>query len=162
MLDINQLKTTAYHPQCDGLTERFNRTLKTMISCYFNENQNDWDELLPFLAFAYNTSTHSTTNFTPGELVMLDVPRHTHPKNFWVLGLGWVNPPRPIPSTQIPNFFGLPTHTHTHLPNFSGYLPIPIPIYPVFSGYPPIPILIYSIFSGYPHIPSSQIPNFFG
>ena len=50
LLDIHQLKTTAYHPECDGLTERFNRTLKTMIACYVNENQNNWDELLPFLS----------------------------------------------------------------------------------------------------------------
>lgn len=69
LLDINQLRTTAYHPECDGLTERFNRTLKTMIACFVNEHQNNWDELLTFLAFAYNSSTHATTNFTPYEIV---------------------------------------------------------------------------------------------
>ncbi|CAF0929655.1 unnamed protein product [Brachionus calyciflorus] len=69
LLDVNQLRTTAYHPECDGLTERFNPTLKTMISCFVNEHQNDWDELLPFLAFAYNTSTHATTNYTPYEVM---------------------------------------------------------------------------------------------
>ena len=31
LLGIEKLNTTAYHPQCNGLTERFNRTLKTML-----------------------------------------------------------------------------------------------------------------------------------
>ena len=70
LLDVNQLRTTAYHPECDGLTERFNRTLKTLISCFVNEHQNDWDELLPYLAFAYNTSTHATTNHTAYEVML--------------------------------------------------------------------------------------------
>ncbi|CAF0708802.1 unnamed protein product [Brachionus calyciflorus] len=75
LLDIHQLKTTAYHPECDGLTERFNRTPKTMIACYVNENQNNWDELLPFLSYAYNTSTHSTTNHSPYEVIFGRKPK---------------------------------------------------------------------------------------
>lgn len=31
LLGIKKLNTTAYHPQCDGLVKRFNRTLKTML-----------------------------------------------------------------------------------------------------------------------------------
>ena len=31
MLGITKLNTTAYHPQCDGAVERFNRTLKTIL-----------------------------------------------------------------------------------------------------------------------------------
>ena len=31
LLGIQKLNTTAYHPQCDGMVERFNRTLKTML-----------------------------------------------------------------------------------------------------------------------------------
>ena len=69
LLDIFKLKTSPYHPECDGLTERFNRTLKTMLACFVNEHQNDWDEYLQYLAFAYNTSTHATTNYTPYEVV---------------------------------------------------------------------------------------------
>ncbi|CAF0811964.1 unnamed protein product [Brachionus calyciflorus] len=75
LLDIHQLKTTAFHPESDGLTERFNRTLKTMIACYVNENQNNWDKLLPFLSFAYNTSTHSTTNHSPYEVIYYRKPK---------------------------------------------------------------------------------------
>ena len=31
LLGIEKLNTTAYHRQCDGLTERFNRTLKSLL-----------------------------------------------------------------------------------------------------------------------------------
>ena len=31
LLGIKKLNTTAYHPQCDGMVERFNRTLKNML-----------------------------------------------------------------------------------------------------------------------------------
>ena len=30
-LGIRKLNTTAYHPQCDSVVERFNRTLKAML-----------------------------------------------------------------------------------------------------------------------------------
>ncbi|RNA18209.1 Transposon Ty3-I Gag-Pol, partial [Brachionus plicatilis] len=43
--------------------------LKTMLSCFVDDNQNNWDELLPYLAYDYNTSTHATTNCTPYEVV---------------------------------------------------------------------------------------------
>ena len=31
LLGIRKLNTTAYHPQCDGMVKRLNRTLKTML-----------------------------------------------------------------------------------------------------------------------------------
>ena len=31
LLGIEKLNTTAYHPECDGMVERFNRTLKSML-----------------------------------------------------------------------------------------------------------------------------------
>ena len=61
----DRLRTTAYHPQTDGLVERQNQTLKQMIRTYVNRKQDDWDELLPYLSFAYNTSVHSSTGVSP-------------------------------------------------------------------------------------------------
>ena len=69
LLDVHKMRTTPYHPQCDGQTEGFNRTLIAMLKVCVNENQDDWDELLNKLAFAYRTAVHSTTGFTPFELV---------------------------------------------------------------------------------------------
>lgn len=64
-LTIWHHKTTAYHPRTIGLTERFNQTLIRMISKCTDAAQQDWDELLDFLTFAYNTATQSSTGFTP-------------------------------------------------------------------------------------------------
>ncbi|GFS63500.1 retrovirus-related Pol polyprotein from transposon 412 [Trichonephila clavipes] len=56
---------TAYHPQINGLTERFNKTLANMLSMYVDAEQKNWDEILPFVTFAYNTAKQETTGFTP-------------------------------------------------------------------------------------------------
>ena len=46
LLGITKLNTTAYHLQCDGLTERFNRTLKTMIRKHVDVYGKQWDKYL--------------------------------------------------------------------------------------------------------------------
>lgn len=58
-----------YHPETDGLSKRFNRTLKRMIICFANKYHNDWDEYLKILSLANNTSVLLTTKFTPFELI---------------------------------------------------------------------------------------------
>ena len=70
LLDIKKLRTTPFHPQCDGITERFNRTLKQMIRAYVDTSQTNWIQLLPELCFAYNTAVHKTTDHTPSELML--------------------------------------------------------------------------------------------
>ncbi|RNA38462.1 Retrovirus-related Pol poly from transposon [Brachionus plicatilis] len=75
LLDIKRLRTSAYHPQCDGETERFNRTLEQMLACYVAYTQNKWDQYLPKLAFAYNTAVHATTGLTPFEVVYERKPK---------------------------------------------------------------------------------------
>ena len=54
-----------YHPQGDGLVERFNRTLQHMISTTINDHPFDWEEALPKVCLAYNTSVHATTRYSP-------------------------------------------------------------------------------------------------
>ncbi|GFV35706.1 retrovirus-related Pol polyprotein from transposon 412 [Trichonephila clavipes] len=65
LCNIDHRFTTAYHPQTNGLTERFNKTLADMLSMYVNVEQKNWDEILPFVTFAYNTAKQETTGFTP-------------------------------------------------------------------------------------------------
>ncbi|GFY44268.1 transposon Ty3-I Gag-Pol polyprotein [Trichonephila inaurata madagascariensis] len=53
--------TTAYHPQTNGLTERFNKTLADMLAMYVDVEQKTWDRILPSVTFAYNTARQDTT-----------------------------------------------------------------------------------------------------
>ncbi|KAM7301261.1 DDE-type integrase/transposase/recombinase [Ixodes scapularis] len=62
-------RTTAYHPQTNGLTERLNKTIAGMISMYVDVEHRTWDEVLPYVTFAYNTAVQETTGFTPFQLV---------------------------------------------------------------------------------------------
>ena len=63
------ITTTTYHPQSNGLTERFNATLVGSLSTYVNQQQTDWDEYLPYATFAYNTATQASTQFEPFKLM---------------------------------------------------------------------------------------------
>ncbi|GFS54092.1 hypothetical protein TNCV_2526601 [Trichonephila clavipes] len=65
LCNIDHRFTTAYHPQTNGLTERFNKTLADMLSMYVDVEQKNWDEILPFVTFAYNTAKQEITGFTP-------------------------------------------------------------------------------------------------
>ena len=69
LLDIKRLRTTPYHPQTDGITERFNRTMKQTLTAYVEKSGENWVKYLPYVQFAYNTSVHDTTKCTPYELM---------------------------------------------------------------------------------------------
>ena len=74
LLDIERLKTTPYHPECDGQSERVVRTIKTCIRAYSEDNPN-WDLYLTQLAYAYNCSVHDTTGFSPFQVMFGREPR---------------------------------------------------------------------------------------
>src|SRR5688500_17228614 len=57
--------STAYHPQTDGQTERTNRTMKTYLRIYSNQNQDNWVTLLPMAQMAYNNKKSERTKQTP-------------------------------------------------------------------------------------------------
>ncbi|KZS02684.1 Uncharacterized protein APZ42_000181 [Daphnia magna] len=65
LFKVKQRRTTAYHPQTDGLVERFNRTLCDMLACYISDQPANWDKYLPFVTFAYNTAKQASTQETP-------------------------------------------------------------------------------------------------
>ena len=64
-LNIKKSRTTPYHAQGNGQTERFNHTLCNMLSMYVQQDQRDWDDRLPFVMLAYRTSVNETTKETP-------------------------------------------------------------------------------------------------
>ena len=69
-LNIQKTRTTPYHPQSDGMVERFNRTLTSMLSAYVQENQSDWDTHIPYVMMAYRSAEHKSTGFTPNMLML--------------------------------------------------------------------------------------------
>jgi transposase InsO family protein len=70
LLHINKTRTAPYNPQSDGMIERFNKTLATMLSAFVSEHQRDWDTYLPYVMMAYRSVDHETTSCSPN-LMML-------------------------------------------------------------------------------------------
>ena len=68
-LGIHALRTSPYHPQTDGLVERFNQTLKAMLRKFVDADAGNWDTLLPYVLFAYREAPQASTGFSPNELV---------------------------------------------------------------------------------------------
>ena len=74
-LGTNLKMSTAHHAQTDGQTERANRTVEDMLRAYVAPYQDDWDEHLVAVEFAYNNSLQASTKFTP---FYLNYGRHPH------------------------------------------------------------------------------------
>ena len=75
LLGIATTRTSAYHPQCNGQVERFNRTLQSILAKTVDANQDTWDSQLPKALFAYRTAVHDTTGFTPFHLTFARSPQ---------------------------------------------------------------------------------------
>lgn len=69
MLGIKKLNTTAYHPACDGMVERFNKTLKAMLRKHAARFGRQWDRFLPGVLFAYRNTPHESTGEKPSYLL---------------------------------------------------------------------------------------------
>ena len=63
MLHVQPIRTTPFHPQTDGLVERFKKE-KTLV-----KEGKDWDQLLPYLLFAYREVPQASTGFSPFEIL---------------------------------------------------------------------------------------------
>lgn len=64
-MEIRKTRTTAYHPACNGEIDCFNKTLADMLATALEGHDFDWDKQLKMACFAYNTSVHATTGYTP-------------------------------------------------------------------------------------------------
>ena len=67
--DIDHRKTTLYHPQTNGQTERVNGTLVSILRKMVLDSKRDWDVKLISALWAYRTTFKVTTQATPFSLV---------------------------------------------------------------------------------------------
>uniref|UniRef100_A0A8C5PQ64 Integrase catalytic domain-containing protein n=1 Tax=Leptobrachium leishanense TaxID=445787 RepID=A0A8C5PQ64_9ANUR len=65
---IKPLYSSLYHPQTNGLCERFNGTLKQLLRT-FTMSHKDWERHLPHLLFAYREVPQEATGFSPFKLL---------------------------------------------------------------------------------------------
>ena len=75
VMGVHKVNTTAYHPQTDGLVERFNRTLTDMLAKTVETSGRDWDTRLPYVLFAYRSSLYESTKESPFFLLYERDPR---------------------------------------------------------------------------------------
>ena len=69
LLRVKRIKTSSYHPQTNGALERTHRVLVEYLRFYILENQIDWDKWIPYATFVFNTTPHSSTGYTPHDLL---------------------------------------------------------------------------------------------
>ena len=65
ILKVDIRLSSAFHPQTDGQTERVNQILEQYLRCTINYQQDDWTSYLLLAEFAYNNTTHASTQQTP-------------------------------------------------------------------------------------------------
>lgn len=68
LIGVRALRTSPYHPQTNGLVERFNCTLKSMLRKVLKDEKRGWDRMLPYVLFAYREVPQATLGFSPFEL----------------------------------------------------------------------------------------------
>ena len=69
LLGITKLNATAYHPQCDGMVERLNKTLKSMLRKHAMKFSNQWDRYSSGVLWAYRNIPHEATKEKPSYLL---------------------------------------------------------------------------------------------
>ena len=62
---VTKVTSTPAHPRRNGLVERQNRTLLTLLRVYTSRRMQDWDEYIDGVLGAYNSTRHATTGFSP-------------------------------------------------------------------------------------------------
>ncbi len=96
LLRIDKLNTSAYHPQCNGLVERFNRTLKTALRKHAARIDTQWDQYLSGVLSAYRNTPHDSTGEKPSFLLFgVDCRTPTEAS---------LLPPMPIQPTEVTDY----------------------------------------------------------
>lgn len=72
--DIKRAMSSSYNPKSDGQAERVNRALEQMLRTYIQSDEREWERLLPALELAYNTTSHSSAELSPFDVMIGENP----------------------------------------------------------------------------------------
>lgn len=68
ILKIKQIFTSPYTPS-SNVVERFHKTLNGYLRAFISKNPNRWPDIIQYATFAHNNLKHTSTNYTPFQLV---------------------------------------------------------------------------------------------
>lgn len=74
-LDIKHVRTSEYHPEANGMDERFNGSLVKILRNYIDSDQSVWDDKLPWALFIYNVTINESTQLSPYTILYGREPR---------------------------------------------------------------------------------------
>ena len=69
LLGARKTQTAPYHPQSDGLVERMNRTVISMLSKICDSDHENWDDHLPYVMCAYRSTVNESTGCSPNSVI---------------------------------------------------------------------------------------------
>jgi len=75
VMEVEHFTTSPYHPQCNSQAEVVNKTIAKYLATVVDSSTLDWELYLAPLMFAYNTSIHRATKFSPFKLTFGVEPR---------------------------------------------------------------------------------------
>jgi hypothetical protein len=67
---IRHLRTSPERPASNGRCERVHKGIHSMLAKAVRSDHRDWDLVLPATTFAYNSTLHSSTGYSPNQLMM--------------------------------------------------------------------------------------------
>ena len=100
LLEVRKTRSSPYHPSSNGLAERFNRTLASMIRSYLDDSGDDWDHYILVLTAAYRATIHPSTGFTPNFLMLGRETTTPTDIEFRRLGETWTDVPEYVADLQ--------------------------------------------------------------